>query len=182
LFDRARILASGPLIPRAGRPTCSSVACRKLFYSVWARQWSMSFAPALVLREGERKNLGDLARLPSVPSGLAKRARMILLAADGLPNAEIARLTGVSRPTVIGGVAPPGRELGCPLDDQAPGGVGGTDLFGLAIHPVQAESIRDHGLPPPRPHEGPAGRGQGSIPGWRPGLALCGRGGPSAGN
>jgi transposase len=62
----------------------------------------MSFAPALVLREGDRKKLDDLARLPSVPSGLAKRARMILLAADGVPNAEIARLAGVSRPTVIG--------------------------------------------------------------------------------
>jgi len=61
----------------------------------------MSFAPALALREGDRKKLGDLARLPSVPSGLAKRARMILLAADGVPNAEIARLAGVSRPTVI---------------------------------------------------------------------------------
>jgi hypothetical protein len=61
----------------------------------------MSFAPALVLREGDLKKLGDLARLPSVPSGLAKRARMVLLAADGAPNAEIARVTGVSRPTVI---------------------------------------------------------------------------------
>ena len=61
----------------------------------------MSFAPALVLREGDREKLGDLARLPSVPSGLAKRARMILLAAGGTPNAQIARVTGVSRPTVI---------------------------------------------------------------------------------
>ena len=62
----------------------------------------MSFAPALVLREGDRDRLADLARLPSVPSGLAKRARMVLLAADGMPNAEIARMVGVSRPTVIG--------------------------------------------------------------------------------
>jgi hypothetical protein len=61
----------------------------------------MSFAPALILRERDREKLGDLARLPSVPSGLAKRARMILLAAGGMPNAEIARVTGVSRPTVI---------------------------------------------------------------------------------
>ena len=44
----------------------------------------MSFAPALVLREGDRRKLADLARLPSVPSGLAKRARMVLLAADGI--------------------------------------------------------------------------------------------------
>src|SRR5919109_1572880 len=62
----------------------------------------MSTAPALVLRSGDRERLSGLARLPSVPSGLAKRARMVLLAADGMPNAEIARLTGVSRPTVIG--------------------------------------------------------------------------------
>ena len=62
----------------------------------------MSLAPALVLREGDRERLGDLARLPSVPSGLAKRARMELLAADGVPNAQIARTVGVSRPTVIG--------------------------------------------------------------------------------
>jgi len=62
----------------------------------------MSFAPALVLREGDRDRLDELARLPSVPSGLAKRARMVLLAADGMPNAQIARTVGVSRPTVIG--------------------------------------------------------------------------------
>jgi transposase len=55
-----------------------------------------------VLREGDRDRLADLARLPSVPSGLAKRARMVLLAADGMPNALIARTVGVSRPTVIG--------------------------------------------------------------------------------
>ena len=61
----------------------------------------MSLAPALALRTGDRERLDKLARLPSVPSGLAKRARMILLAADGVPNAEIARRTGVSRPTVI---------------------------------------------------------------------------------
>jgi transposase len=32
---------------------------------------------------------------------LAARARIVLLAADGLPNAEIARRTGTSRPTVV---------------------------------------------------------------------------------
>src|SRR5512140_1773304 len=62
----------------------------------------MSRAPALVLREGDRDRLAELARLPSVPSGLAKRARIVLLAADGMPNAQIARTVGVSRPTVLG--------------------------------------------------------------------------------
>ena len=36
-----------------------------------------------------------------MPSALAKRARIVLLAADGVPNAQIARTVGVSRPTVI---------------------------------------------------------------------------------
>ena len=35
-------------------------------------------------------------------AGLAQRGRIVLLAADGLPNAEIARRTGTSRPTVVG--------------------------------------------------------------------------------
>jgi transposase len=36
-----------------------------------------------------------------VEAGLAQRARIVLLAAQGVPNAEIARRVGVSRPTVI---------------------------------------------------------------------------------
>ena len=34
-------------------------------------------------------------------AGLAQRARIVLLAAEGLPNAEIARRVGMTRPTVI---------------------------------------------------------------------------------
>jgi hypothetical protein len=37
-----------------------------------------------------------------MPSGLEKRARIVLLAADRLPNAQIPCTAGVSRPTVIG--------------------------------------------------------------------------------
>jgi transposase len=62
----------------------------------------MSVAPALILRTGDRGRLAGLARLTGVPPGPAKRARMLLLAADGVPNAQIARAAGVSRPTVIG--------------------------------------------------------------------------------
>ena len=47
------------------------------------------------------KKLGDLARLPSVRAGLAKRARIVLLAADGMPNARDRPDGRVSRPTVI---------------------------------------------------------------------------------
>jgi hypothetical protein len=41
-------------------------------------------------------------RSSSVRAGLAQRARIVLLAADGASNTAIAGLIGVSRPTVIG--------------------------------------------------------------------------------
>jgi transposase len=61
----------------------------------------MSVAAPLVLREGDRSRLEALTRSTSVQAGLAARARIMLLAAEGLPNAEIARRTGTSRPTVV---------------------------------------------------------------------------------
>lgn len=62
----------------------------------------MSVAAPLVLREGDRARLEALARSTSVRAGLACRARIVLLAGEGLPNAEIARRTGTTRPTVVG--------------------------------------------------------------------------------
>jgi hypothetical protein len=61
----------------------------------------MSVAAALVLREGDRSRLEVLTRSSSVSAGLAGRARIVLLAAEGLSNTEIARRTGTSRPTVV---------------------------------------------------------------------------------
>ena len=40
-------------------------------------------------------------RSSSLRAGLAQRARIVLLAADGMSNTEIAERVGVSRPTVI---------------------------------------------------------------------------------
>ena len=57
-------------------------------------------AEPLLLRENDRDKLVGLTRSSSVGAGLAARARIVLLAADGTPNVEIARLVGVSRPTV----------------------------------------------------------------------------------
>jgi transposase len=62
----------------------------------------MSVAAPLVLRAGDESRLRALLRAPTAEAGLAQRARIVLLAAEGLPNAEIARQAGVSRPTVIG--------------------------------------------------------------------------------
>jgi transposase len=72
----------------------------------------MSVAAPLVLREGDRSRLVALTRSSSVRAGVAQRARIVLLAAEGLPNAApsfrtaaasrpIARRTGTSRPTVV---------------------------------------------------------------------------------
>ena len=61
----------------------------------------MSIAAPLVLREGDRSRLEALTRSSSIRAGVALRARIVLLAAEGLPNAEIARRTGTSRPTVV---------------------------------------------------------------------------------
>jgi transposase len=59
-------------------------------------------APALGLRAGDRERLLRLSRSSSVRAGLAQRARIVLLAADGVSNTAIADLVGASRPTVIG--------------------------------------------------------------------------------
>src|SRR5690348_7263638 len=61
----------------------------------------MSVAAPLVLRAGDHARLEALTRSTSIRAGLASRARIVLLAAEGLANAEIARRTGTSRPTVV---------------------------------------------------------------------------------
>ncbi len=61
----------------------------------------MSFAERLVLRPSDEPKLTALIRSSTAEAGLAQRARIVLLAAEGLPNTEIARRVGVSRPTVI---------------------------------------------------------------------------------
>ena len=49
----------------------------------------------------DREVLASWVRSPSIRAGLAQRARIVLLAADGLGTNEIARRAGVSKPTVI---------------------------------------------------------------------------------
>lgn len=58
-------------------------------------------APALLLDVDDRGALERLTRASSVRAGLALRARIVLLAADGVSNTRIAELTGTSRPTVL---------------------------------------------------------------------------------
>ncbi|HXH78938.1 IS630 family transposase [Nocardioides sp.] len=58
-------------------------------------------APALVLRSGDREVLEGWTRSSTVRAGAAKRARILLLAADGVGNRRIAELVGASPTTVI---------------------------------------------------------------------------------
>jgi len=57
-------------------------------------------ADPLLLRGSDRDELVGLTRSSAGRAGLAARARIVLLASEGTPNVEIARLVGVSRPTV----------------------------------------------------------------------------------
>ena len=62
----------------------------------------MSVAAPLALREGDESRLTAMMRSQTITAAAAQRARIVLLAAEGVPNAEIARRVGVSRPTVVG--------------------------------------------------------------------------------
>ena len=57
-------------------------------------------AEALVISEDQRVELDRLARSYTAPEREVRQAKVLLLAADGVANAQIARRCGVSVPTV----------------------------------------------------------------------------------
>jgi transposase len=58
-------------------------------------------APALVLRDGDREELERLTRSSTAPAALAQRARIVLLAAEGVANDQIVDLVGCGRQKVM---------------------------------------------------------------------------------
>jgi len=58
-------------------------------------------ARPLLLDDPKREQLLQLVRAGTTPQKVAQRARIILLAAEGLPNQVIAARLGTSRPTVL---------------------------------------------------------------------------------
>ena len=60
----------------------------------------MATAPEILLSAEERSTLSTWARGRSFPLRLVQRARIIEMAADGVPNLHIARDLDISRPTV----------------------------------------------------------------------------------
>ena len=57
-------------------------------------------APGLVLREGDEARLRVMVRSSAGSAGLARRARIVLLAGEGVANEQIAQVVGVSPTTV----------------------------------------------------------------------------------
>ncbi|MBB4133639.1 helix-turn-helix domain-containing protein [Gordonia humi] len=58
-------------------------------------------APALELRDGDADELDQLLRSTTTSAGLARRARIVVLAADGMANTRISEAVGTSVPTVL---------------------------------------------------------------------------------
>lgn len=62
----------------------------------------MSLTVGVELSKRDRDVLVSWTRAPSLKAGLAQRARVVLLAADGIGTSEIVRRVGLSKPAVIG--------------------------------------------------------------------------------
>jgi len=61
----------------------------------------MALRVVVEIAPSDREVLESWTRSSAVRAGLAQRARIVLLAADGVPVAEIVQRVGVSKPTVI---------------------------------------------------------------------------------
>jgi len=60
----------------------------------------MSTVPSLVITDEERAELQRRVRAHTTPQRAAKPARVVLLAADGVPNRQIAPIVGMNQHTV----------------------------------------------------------------------------------
>jgi transposase len=61
----------------------------------------MSLTVGVEVPPRDREVLAGWLRAPSLPAGLVQRARIVLLAADGVGTGEIVHRVGVSKPSVI---------------------------------------------------------------------------------
>lgn len=64
--------------------------------------WFVALTVAVEVSARDREVLESWLRAPTMAAGLVRRARIVLLAADGVPVKEIVERVGVSKPTVIG--------------------------------------------------------------------------------
>src|SRR5258708_24953142 len=82
----------------------------------------MAFTVTVDVPPRDREVLASWVRSTSIRAGLALRARIVLLAADGLGTGEIVVRTGVSKPTVIAWKRRYAAEGLGGLDDRPPPG------------------------------------------------------------
>ena len=103
--------------------------------------------PEIVLSAEARAALERLARAHTTGQQLAVRARIVLLAAEGLPNAEIARRTGTIQPTVVGwrGRYETG---GIPALEDLPRSGRPVEVDEVAVVVVVVTTLADGGRPP----------------------------------
>jgi transposase len=103
----------------------------------------MSLTVAVRLRDGDREVLEGWLRSPSLRAGLAQRARVVLLAGDGVGTGEIVHRVGLSKPAVIRWKARYGEEGIAGLDDRAkPGRPARIDAVQIVLATLEP--------PPPR--------------------------------
>ncbi len=79
----------------------------------------MSLTVGVEVSPQDRELLASWTRSPSIRAGLAQRARVVLLAADGLGTTDIVRRVGLSKPAVIGWKRRYAAEGIAGLDDRA---------------------------------------------------------------
>jgi transposase len=82
----------------------------------------MPLTVGVELSARDRDELVSWTRSPSMKAGLAQRARVVLLAADGVGTTEIVRRVGLSKPAVIGWKGRFAAEGIAGLDDRAKSG------------------------------------------------------------
>jgi transposase len=82
----------------------------------------MPLTVGVELSARDRDELVSWTRSPSMKAGLAQRARVVLLAADGVGTTEIVRRVGLSKPAVIGWKRRFAAEGVAGLDDRAKSG------------------------------------------------------------
>lgn len=78
----------------------SGVSLKYLYSLVGQRGVPNKTAERLLLCPGDQAELERLTRSSTVPAAAAQRARIVLLAAEGVANYVIAERVGVTRPTV----------------------------------------------------------------------------------
>ena len=107
----------------------------------------MSLTVGVEVSPRDRELLTSWTRSPSIRAGLAQRARVVLLAADGVGTTEIVRRVGLSKPAVIGWKRRYAAEGIAGLEDRAKPGrpvrIDQTEIVLATLEPPPADAGGD---------------------------------------